>query len=305
MLYLIVITSFSSLLSIFYIIFSRSMTPRKEIISRLEKLKRVKKTQLHELDLPFSTRVIKPLIIKTETKLNKLTPVEWKKNMEHKLRGAGNPFKNGWLGWLFFRGFWSLVFPILTFILLSTLRLPWGQYLLLAVSVFAAGIVIPDLYLKNIIKKQQKEIQKTLPDVLDLVTVSVEAGLSFDAALSRIGQKVPGQLSKSFNRTLQEIKMGRPRREAFREMAEDTGVQDLIAFINAVNQAEQLGVSISNVLRIQSAQMREKRRQRIQEVAMKAPVKMLLPLVVFIFPTIFIILLGPAVLIAIEIFSKY
>ena len=143
-----------------------------------------------------------------------------------------------------------------------------------------------------------------MPDVLDLLTVSVEAGLGFDAALQRVVQKMTGAISVEFAKTLQEIKMGKHRREALRDLGLRTGIDDLNTFISAIVQADQLGVSIGNVLRVQSEQMRRKRRQRIEEKAMKAPIKMLIPMVLFIFPTIFIVLLGPAAMQMIEGLGK-
>lgn len=147
-------------------------------------------------------------------------------------------------------------------------------------------------------------IQKQLPDALDLLTVSVEAGLGFDAALVHLTEKMKGPLIEEFARVLQEIRIGVPRRDALHAIGTRCKVEDLSIFVSSIVQADQLGVSVSQVLRVQSVSMRDKRRQRAQELAMKAPVKMLLPMVVFIFPTIFIILLGPAVIQMIAIFRK-
>ena len=152
------------------------------------------------------------------------------------------------------------------------------------------------LLLNRKITARRKSIQSDLPDALDLLTVSVEAGLGFDGALAKLSEKMKGALVEEFSRTLQEMRIGVPRRDAIRAMGQRCSVDDLSLFTAAVVQADQLGVSIGNVLRVQSAAMREKRRQRAQEKAQKAPVKMLIPLVVFIFPAIFVVLLGPAVI---------
>ncbi|RKD28784.1 type II secretion system F family protein [Thermohalobacter berrensis] len=136
------------------------------------------------------------------------------------------------------------------------------------------------------------------------MTVSVEAGLSFDGALERLINNIEGILSHEFSRVLSEIRMGKSRKEALKDMSTRCGVSDLTALIGALIQADELGVGVSNVLRVQSVQMRQKRRQRAQEKAMKAPVKMLFPLIFFIFPAIFVVLLGPAVIKIIEIFGK-
>jgi tight adherence protein C len=137
-----------------------------------------------------------------------------------------------------------------------------------------------------------------------LLTVSVEAGLGFDAALLKVIDKMPGPLADEFKTVLQEVKVGKIKKDALRDMAERVGMQDLTTFLGSVIQAEQFGVSIGNVLRIQSEQMRQKRRQRAQEKAMKAPVKMLIPMVFFIFPTIFSVLLGPIVIKVISTLMK-
>ncbi|MDW7675951.1 MAG: type II secretion system F family protein, partial [Bacillota bacterium] len=147
-------------------------------------------------------------------------------------------------------------------------------------------------------------IQNELPDVLDLLTISVDAGLGFDAALVKVVEKTDGVLKGEFSKLLQEIKKGKARKNAMKDMAERCQVNDLSTFVGALVQADQLGVSISNILRIQAEQMRLKRRQLAQEKAMKAPIKMLFPLIFFIFPTIFIVLLGPALIQLFETFAK-
>ena len=154
------------------------------------------------------------------------------------------------------------------------------------------GYFIPDLFLKIKRTSRQEEIRRQLPDVLDLLTVSVEAGLGFDAAVSKVVEKMDGALPRELGRLLQEIKMGKPRRESLKDLRDRIAVEDVSNFISAVLQADHLGVGIGNVLRLQASDSREKRRQEAQEKAQKAPVKMVLPLVLFIFPAIFIVLLG-------------
>lgn len=166
------------------------------------------------------------------------------------------------------------------------------------------GLFFPNYYLKMQTRRRQEEIVRTLPDTLDLIMVSVEAGLGFDAALFRVIEKQKGVLADEFNLVLQEVKMGRPRREALKDMASKNNVEDLSNFIASLIQADQLGVSIGSVLRNQAKQIRQKRRQRAQEQAHKAPVKMMLPLVLFIFPSIFIVVLGPAVIRIIDVFNR-
>lgn len=185
--------------------------------------------------------------------------------------------------------------------------------ILLAFGGFAAGILLPipilygiifpivlyifpDFYLRRRVAQRQKEIALAVPDMLDLLTVSVEAGLGFDSAIAKVVEKSQGALAEEFQRMLQEIRIGRPRREALRSLSQRTGVDYLQELVAAIIQADQLGVSIGRVLRIQSTEIRRKRRQRAEEEAMKAPIKMLFPLVLFVFPSLFIVLLGPALM---------
>jgi len=183
-------------------------------------------------------------------------------------------------------------------------RLNLLSQLLFGLWGLTAGYLLVELYLRGKTRNRQEQILKKLPDVLDLLTVSVEAGLGFDSALSRVVQKIKGPISTEFATALQEIKMGKQRKDALRDLGNRTGVEELNTFIGAIIQADQMGVSIGNVLRVQSIQQRNTRRQRIEEKAMKAPIKMLLPMVFFIFPTVFIVILAPAVIQMIDNFTR-
>lgn len=164
----------------------------------------------------------------------------------------------------------------------------------------AIGYFLPIMQLDSQIKRRQEGIIKDLPDALDLLTVCVEAGLGFDTAMGKVYEKWDNDLSNSFGRILQEIQLGKLRREALRDMADRLDVPDFTTFAAAIIQADQLGVSISKILRVQSDQMRVKRRQRAQEKAHQAPVKMMIPMVFLIFPSIWIVLMGPAAVLMIE-----
>jgi len=157
------------------------------------------------------------------------------------------------------------------------------------------GFIMPEYWLSKRIAKRGNQMVLQLPDALDLLTISVEAGLGFDAALAKVVEKMEGPLVMEFRQALAEIRMGRTRREALRDVAERADAQPIMNFVGAIVQAEQLGVPIARVLQIQSQQLRVERRQRAEESAAKAPVKMLFPMVGCIFPTIFIVILGPAV----------
>jgi tight adherence protein C len=162
----------------------------------------------------------------------------------------------------------------------------------------------PEFWLGRRVKARQKLIVLQLPDVLDLITISVRAGLGFDAALGKVVEKMNGPLPDEFRRALAEVRMGKARRDALRDIIPRTEVQPLTNFISAVIQAEQLGVSISKVLQVQSEQLRIDRRQRAEEMAQKAPIKMLFPLIGCIFPTLFIVILGPAIILLIRGLSQ-
>lgn len=209
---------------------------------------------------------------------------------------AGNPFNLGVKDWINLHTGFVIALPVITIALMAYLRGSLKSILSLVFMEIAFGLLLPNIFLGSRIKDRLKKIQNSLPDVLDLLTVSVEAGLGFDTALMKVVEKVPGPLAKEFQLVLKEMKIGKQRKDALRDMADRIALQDLSTFIGSIIQAEQLGVGIGNVLRIQSSQMRMNRRQRASEKAMKAPVKMVLPMVLFIFPTIFAILLGPVVI---------
>ncbi|MDH3943932.1 MAG: type II secretion system F family protein, partial [Anaerolineae bacterium] len=158
------------------------------------------------------------------------------------------------------------------------------------------GFFVPNLLLSSRVTRRQNEVRKAMPDALDLLTICVEAGLGFDAAMKKVQEKWDNELAVSFGRALQEMQLGKLRREALRDMSDRLGVAEMHSFVAAIIQSEQLGVSMAKVLRIQSDDMRVKRRQRAEQEAQKAPIKMLFPMALLIFPTIMLLLLGPSVL---------
>jgi tight adherence protein C len=186
-----------------------------------------------------------------------------------------------------------IVFVACTF---SILAQPLPRALLYSIIGLAIGFFIPQLWLDEQIKKRQLEIRKAMPDALDLLTICVEAGLGFDAAMSNVAQKWENELSLAFARAIREVQLGKVRREALKSMADRIDLAEMSSFVAAIIQSEQLGVSMAKVLRIQAEQMRMRRRQYAEELAHQAPVKMLLPMVGFIFPSIFIVLMTPAIL---------
>ena len=168
--------------------------------------------------------------------------------------------------------------------------------LLIVVCFLVTGVMLPQMWLRSRVNARQKVIIKALPDAFDLITTCVEAGLGLDAAMSRVAEKVEGPFADELRRMLRDISLGKMRRDALNELGDRTGVPDLVSFVNAVIQAEQMGSSVGTVLRVQAEQLRVRRRQRAEEQAYKAPVKMIFPLILCIFPTLFIVILGPAII---------
>lgn len=275
------------------------------VINRLEKFKNNKnEVEVDELSIPFYERVIKPISESFSDFITEITPSGMKKRTEEKLIRAGRPLNIDSNKWFMLRIAIGFIIPLaimFLFALNNKINLN-SIFFITTIALFLN--ILPNLFLVQATNSRKRNIIITLPDILDLMTVSIEAGLSFDGALSRLVDKMEGVLSDEFNRVLNEMRMGKSRREALKDMSNRCDVPDLTTLIGALIQADELGVSISNVIRIQSIQMRQKRRQRAQEKAMKAPVKMLFPLILFIFPSIFAVLLGPAVIRMIEVFSK-
>ncbi len=252
-----------------------------------------------ELSQPFTQRVIRPMLIKLADAFSRLSPKNTKAEMELKLELAGRP--NNWGAAEFFgvRIFVALVLAALIFLVVM-LSKGFMTALFSGLGAAALGFFLPILWLRSKTRSRQDEIIKGLPDALDLLTITVEAGMGFDGALQKVAEKWDNELSKGFSKVVQEMRLGVPRRQALRNMDLTMGVSDVTTFVAAIIQAETLGVSIAKILRVQSEQMRTKRRQRAEEKANQAPIKMLFPMVFLIFPALFIILLGPAVLILME-----
>ncbi len=281
-----------------YLILNRLYRTRLSVLSRLDKMKGQKNNleQNDELEEPFYHRIIKPLGENISSLIYKATPGGIKNRLDERVTMAGNPFGLGVNGWLLIKTICNIVIPIISIVCIILSRNYDKSILIGIITAIIILYFFPNVILGQMTKHRQKNIINSLPDVLDLLTVSVEAGLSFDGAVSRLTKKLQGPLPDEFSRVLNEIKMGKSRKIALKDMSSRCGVADLTTFIGSIIQADELGVGISNVLRVQSGQMRQKRRQRAQEKAMKAPIKMLFPLVFFIFPTIFAVLLGPAMI---------
>jgi tight adherence protein C len=249
-----------------------------------------------ELSLPFADRVIKPVVDKLGKVMSRRMQGGQQQAIQEKLNLAGRP------GGLTAGGFvalqlMALVVGVAVGLGLALLAGQTPPVLYLApVGGGVLGYLVPSITISRKVKKRQKEILLALPSALDLLTISVEAGLAFDAALTRVTDKYRNVLAQEFTQVLNEIRLGRPRLEALDEMGRRNKVEELNNFLQAIIQSEQLGVGIANVLRIQSEEIRRRRRQRAEEAGQKAPIKMLIPMIGCIFPTLFIVLLGPAVI---------
>jgi tight adherence protein C len=278
-----------------------SSAPVDPVQARLTQLGTMQAKNLEELELqaPFMERTIRPLAAKLSGSVARVTSSSFTERTEKRLALAGNPGDLRVADWLGIKAIGTIVGAILFFLLFvvagfMALPVPLNFVMVGIGGMF--GFTLPEFWLGGRVRKRQHAILLMIPDALDLLTISVRAGLGFDAALGKVVEKLPGPLSEEFRRALAEVRVGKQRREALRDIVARTEVGPLTNFIGAIIQAEQLGVSISKVLQVQSEQLRIERRQRAEEQAAKAPIKMLFPLVGCIFPSLFIVILGPALI---------
>lgn len=249
-----------------------------------------------ELQRPFSERFVRPAIERLGSLMSRSTPQKARQNLMNRLDLAGRPGNLTPEDFAAVRIVAAVVMAALGLLLGLLLHNP--VYLIISFAIGAIlGFYLPVLWLKQKVDARRSEIQKGLPDAMDLLVIAVDAGLGFDAALARVTDKYKNALSDEFAKVLREVSLGRPRLEAMDEMGRSSGVEDLHNFIQAIIQSEQFGTGIGKILRIQADEMRRKRRQRAQEKAAQATLKMMLPMVGCIFPTLWIVLLGPAALI--------
>jgi tight adherence protein C len=273
--------------------------------ARLTQLGSMQAKNLEELELqqPFLERTMRPLATRLSGSVARVTSSSFSDRTEKRLALAGNPGDLRVADWLGIKAIGAIVGAIIFFLLFvvgGVLGFPFFIGLVMTAVGALFGYTVPEFWLGRKVRARQKAILLMIPDSLDLLTISVRAGLGFDAALSRVVEKLGGPLSDEFRRALAEVRVGKARREALRDIVPRTEVPPLTNFIGAIIQAEQLGVSISKVLQVQSEQLRIERRQRAEEQAAKAPIKMLFPLVGCIFPSLFIVILGPAIILIIQ-----
>jgi tight adherence protein C len=250
------------------------------------------KATLPDPEAAFTARVWRPFVEGVSRRANRVLPSSISQRLETAVTQAGLKLSPGQI--MVLVAITAGVLPLLlTGMLASGGSSGQAVVLIYGVSV-GFGLYAPRLWIMSRIKRRKKEIWKALPDAFDLITASVEAGLGIDAAFTRVIEKVTGPFAEELTRSMREITMGRARKDAFLDMAERTGVEELRSLVNAIVQAEAMGISIGSVIRVQTGVIRTKRRQRAEELAFKAPIKMVFPLVFFIFPAIMVIIGGPA-----------
>ena len=257
-----------------------------------------------ELERPFSERVIAPLGERLVGLGRRITRADTAERLQHKLDIAGNP--PGWdvnriIG---LKALGLLVLGGVGVLWMLAIGGPPLRVLLVSGLLGALGYVLPNILLHNAGQKREQLMQNALPDALDLMVISVEAGLGFDAAVNKVAKETTGPLAQEFSRLLQEMQIGTGRMTAMRAMAERSSIKDLKAFALAMVQADSFGIPIARVLRVQAKEMRTKRRQRAEEKAQQVPVKILFPLIFFILPCLFIVILGPVILQMLDFFTS-
>ncbi len=247
-----------------------------------------------ELEPSFSDRVLFPLLARTQAMGRRLTPEDANDRIREKLDLAGNPS-----GWTVERVMAGKVVGFAAGLMVSlvvalSMRLGFVPTLCVVVIASLVGYLAPNMYLYQRAHDRAESLQRALPDAIDLLTISVESGLGFDAACAQVSKNTEGPLAQEFARMLQEMQIGRGRSEALRSLAERTNLPDLRSFVSAMVQADAFGIPVGQVLRVQSSEIRVKRRQWAEEQAQKVPVKILVPLIFCILPCLFIAVLGPA-----------
>jgi tight adherence protein C len=273
------------------------LTSRNVIDERLEQIGGERKFDHNNTDKSIGQRLRIIFVEKGYKFITKISPKGFISWINRKLNSSGIAFKKDGLK-VYYSKFLVVTFliPMLMFWLFLYLTESVSNAVLITFLFIMINFVIQIFSLNSMARRRKSRMLKELPDVLDLITVSVEAGLSFDGAVDRLVKTQDSYLSQEFSVLLKHIKMGKNRKEALREFAKRIDISEITSFVSSIIQGEELGVSIGNILRIQSKQIRDKTRERIRERSMKAPIKMLFPIIFFIFPVIFIILLGPALI---------
>lgn len=300
---LISLLAMASIFAVFMAL--RTMQARNQISSVGATLTRNAPADVREMKLrqPWSERVLKPLLQQLYHMGRYLTPSRSISQLQQSLIVAGLPGGLTVTDFLGLRFLAAASLGGLFFALMATRRPPL-QAVLFAGVAFLIGLYLPNLWLSSKVSARQKAIARALPDTLDMMSICVDAGLGFEAAIQKVAYQSNNELALELRRVISEIRVGVSRGDALRHLAERTQVPDVASFVAVLVQADRLGIAIRNVLTTQSVQMRIQRRQRAEEEAGKAPIKMMIPLALFIFPSMFAVILGPAVPKLVEAFAK-
>lgn len=306
------LTFFFTITLFVYFVFVSGDARKKRLKQRLstfsDRAQQVAKDESLKLEekqkVTLFRRIFYPVWREFKRSFKKRMPGEKLAKLEIKLMQAGNPFGMTPVEFRLLQISLFLLLPVICGMYAYMLGAGIGPIILFSLIGISVSVVLPHYYIKLKIKQRSKQALRELPDILDLLTVSLEAGLGFDSALSKLISKKSGVLTSEFHRCLEEIRLGKTRRESLSGVRERLVVEEVSVLISSILQAEKLGIGMVQVLRVQSQEVREQRKQRAEEEAMKAPIKMLFPLVLFIFPSLFIVLLGPAVIQFITTFNK-
>ena len=295
---LLIVTSFLAFIAIALLMLGLATKSERRILQeRLTGYMLSEKEESSPIDLslqkPFYEREIVPLLHKISDLGNRITPAGAQGAISAQLEAAGNPMHLGVKEYFALRIVSFFFFTILGIVLSGLINRPPMQKITLVAIAALIGAYLPIYLLNRATMERRKAIRRALPDAIDLLIVSVEAGIGFDGAVAKLVDKTSGPLAQEFARVLEEVYVGKSRVDSLKGMAVRVNVPELTTFVAAIYQADELGVSVAKVLRAQGVAMRQARSQRAREVGAKLPVKMLIPLVFFIFPAIFVVILGP------------
>ena len=301
---LMIVGIFTAVILAVYAVLIKVYSSRMTVLERIKQVDEIGRDVYHNQDemFSFSVRIIKPVYKALSRLFIRIMPKQKINTLSKRLENAGILRDYTIERWRYQTGMFHLILAGLTGIIMFMTGQAAYKIVIGILFMVLSIQVILRFYISGRISRRKEQMSRDLPFTLDLITVSVEAGLSFDGAIARVIQNIQGELSIEFAKMLKETKMGIERKVALRNMSDRCEIKELSMFISSLIQADHLGVSLGNILRIESEQMREHRKQAAREKAMKAPIKMLFPLIIFIFPAIFVIILGPAVIKMIQIF---
>ena len=295
---------------ILYAIFLMKSTKQREVHNRLQNIGRLSSASnadvywRKQMNRSFKDRIIQPVVDKVAANLAAVAPSGLRSRVEELVDASGGFYGHGMTGFVLFCFVSTALYFLFAVWYCYDRDMSLFSKLMRIVLFTGVGVYFPFFWLKRLIRQRQKAILQSMPDVLDLLCVSVQAGLGFDGALGKVTAKLKGPLIDEFERLLQELRMGVTRRQALTRLARRCGIQEMQLFTAAIIQADKLGVGMAQTLEIQSGNMREARRQRAKEEAAKLPVKILFPTMIFIFPVMFVVVLGPAIVSLINSMGK-